>query len=341
MERRIRMASARRHCLIPSALLLGFAVLTVSPVTALSQSGPGKAKPKSPSTPAQRTTEPEAAKTEDAQGTAQAQGKEAAKNETQELHASVAGLQKRLDEIDQAHRRAFLSNELLLAVSVLVMFSVLILLVLLYRNTPELSAQMRQAIAEEIKKSGLLQLDDKMTNALKVTTEKLMAAVENTRADVLEGLRAFEKGGTTSNGAMLSPAPLEPTDRLCSSYRAAQTNPDHWAEFLGTYQPVRFGCANATERIKNPSIPPKFQIMPSGQYMAVCVAGVENCFAFPWFDLQVDDYTYKAAALAEVFVCRNYTSGRVERQFRVVHVAVVARNGTEWTIRRPGLIELG
>lgn len=146
----------------------------------------------------------------------------------------------------------------------------------------------------------------------------------------------------TAEGGELSVA-LDKAATLSQNYNAAIKDSQARTAFLKNYNPVRFGTANAMERLRTPKLDPMFRTANDGIYYATTTGKGLDFSVVPRFDLTITEDVYGPGSMGQVFDMPGYDpKGRFDN-VKVVEPAVFTydTNKQEWILKKKGKLDLG
>jgi hypothetical protein len=112
-------------------------------------------------------------------------------------------------------------------------------------------------------------------------------------------------------------------------------------EFQERFHPLRIGTVNASDRRRDPNLPPEYREASDGNFLAIEESRRLGYLIVPRFDLTIKEANYEAGAIGTVFYCRGWDPLLSYSRVMLRRPAIFEKNGNAWSLKSAGVLELG
>jgi hypothetical protein len=128
---------------------------------------------------------------------------------------------------------------------------------------------------------------------------------------------------------------------LISIYNQAVEDRNLRGEFQERFRPLRIGTINASDRRRDPALPPEYKAASDGNFLAIQDSRRMSYLIVPRFDLTVKSANYEAGAIGTIFDCGDWNPALSYSKVMLGRPAVFEKNGETWLLKTPGVLDLG
>jgi len=127
---------------------------------------------------------------------------------------------------------------------------------------------------------------------------------------------------------------------LIELYNQAVDNRNRRGDFQERFHPLRIGTINASDRRRDPSLPPQYREASDGNFLAIQEPRRMDYLVVPRFDLTIKEANYEAGAIGNVFECRGWDPSLSFSRVILRRPAIFEKNGDAWNVKLPGVLDL-
>jgi hypothetical protein len=128
---------------------------------------------------------------------------------------------------------------------------------------------------------------------------------------------------------------------LIDLYNRAVENRNVRGEFQERFHPLRVGTINASDRRRDPSLPPEYREASDGNFLAIEDSRRMSYLVVPRFDLTIKETNYGAGAIGTIFNCSSWDPLLSFSRVTLQRPAVFEKSGETWLLKKPGMLDLG
>jgi len=128
---------------------------------------------------------------------------------------------------------------------------------------------------------------------------------------------------------------------LIDFYNQAVENRNIRGEFQERFHPLRIGTINASDRRRDPSLPPEYREASDGNFLAIEDSRRMSYLIVPRFDLTIKETNYGAGAIGTIFNCSRWDPLLSYSRVTLERPAVFEKSGEIWLLKTPGVLDLG
>ena len=166
-----------------------------------------------------------------------------------------------------------------------------------------------------------------------------------------QGIEGDKKSASSGENASVQfyptrvPSAVQPYDpiqtTLIDLYNQAVENRNVRGEFQERFHPLRVGTINASDRRRDPSLPPEYREASDGNFLAIEDSRRMSYLVVPRFDLTIKETNYGAGAIGTIFNCSRWDPLLSFSRVTLQRPAVFEKSGETWLLKTPGMLDLG